>query len=148
MFLITGPHDHVGDSGVHDHLRAEEARPDLGERFSLNIKPCKVECASPRKFTSLEHRIHLSMYTPAPLIVGAGRDVVILSPAAVEFGTVHLLAGSSRIAGRDDRIVFIHDDRAKVPAETGPLVSAPQGKIEEILMTVGSHLQEFWEAEL
>ena len=86
------------------------------------------------------------MNAPAALVVGAGRDVVILSPAAVELRAVHLLSGGSRVAGRDDRIVFIHNDRAKVPAEAGPLVSAPQGKVEEILVTVGSHLQEFWEA--
>ena len=71
---------------------------------------------------------------------------MVFSPAAVELCTVHLLSGGSRVASRDDRIVFIHNDRAKIPAETGSLVGAPQGKIEEILVTVGSHLQEFCEA--
>jgi len=146
VFLIAGPHDHIGDSGVHDHLRAEEAWPDLGERFSLDIEPGKVERASPRQFSCLEQGIHLSMHAPAPLIVGAGRDVVVLSPAAIELRAVHLLSGGSRVAGRDDRIIFIHNDRAKIPAEAGSLVSAPLGKVEEIFVTVGSHLQEFWEA--
>ena len=86
------------------------------------------------------------MHAPAPLVVGAGWDVVVLSPATVELRAVHLLSGGSRVTGRDDRIVFIHNDGAKIPAEAGPLVGAPQGKIEEIFVTVGSHQQEFWEA--
>ena len=146
VFLIAGPHDHIGDSGIHDHLRAEEARPDLGEPFSLDIESGKVERASPRQFSCLEQGIHLGMHAPAPLIVGAGGDVMVLSPATVELRAVHLLSGGSRVAGRDDRIVFIHNNRAKIPAETCPLVGAPQGKVEEIFVTVGSYLQEFWEA--
>jgi len=70
---------------------------------------------------------------------------MVLSPAPVQLCAVHLFAGRSRIAGRDDRIVLIYNDRAKVPPEAGSLVSAPQGKVEEILVTVGSHLQVFWE---
>ena len=147
MFLITCPHDNVRDSGVYDHLRAEKAWPDLSERYGLDIEPGKVERASPRQFSCLEQGIHLGMHAPAPLIVGAGGDVMVLSPATVELRAVHLLSGGSRVAGRDDRIVFIHNNRAKIPAETCPLVGAPQGKVEEILVTVGSHLQEFWEAE-
>ena len=146
VFLIAGPHDHIGDSGVYDHLRAEKAWPDLGERSGFDIEPGKVERASPRQFSCLEQGIHLSMYTPATLVVGAGGDVVVFSPAAVEFCTVHLLSGGSRVTGRDDRIIFIHNDRAEVPAEAGSLVGAPQGKVEKIFVTIGSHLQEFWEA--
>ena len=71
---------------------------------------------------------------------------MVLSPASVEFGAVHLFAGCTRITGRDDRIEFIRNDRTKVPAETGSLVGTPEGKIQEIFVTVGSHLHKFWEA--
>ena len=136
-----GSHDDIPDPGIHDHLGTEKAGPDLGQLLGVNLKSGKVERAAPRQFSGLEEGVHLGMDAPALLIVGSGRDVVILSPAPAELGTVHLLPGRSGIPGGYDGIVLVHDDGAEIPAETGALVGTAEGEIEEILVTVGSHHQ-------
>jgi len=79
------------------------------------------------------------MYAPAPFIIGTRRDIVLLSPAAVEFRAVHLLAWSAGIAGGYNGIVFIHDYRAEIPPQAGALVGAPLCKIKKILVPVSPH---------
>jgi hypothetical protein len=64
---------------------------------------------------------------------------VLLSPAAVELGTVHLLAGRTGVTGGDYRVVFIDDDSAEVPSQARTLAGAPGSKIEKIAVSVGSH---------
>jgi hypothetical protein len=82
------------------------------------------------------------MDASAPLVVGARRDIVLFSPAPVQFCTVHLFTGGSGIAGRDDRIVFIDDDSAEIAPQAGTLVGTPQRKVKEVMVPVRSHLKE------
>jgi hypothetical protein len=84
------------------------------------------------------------MDTSAPLIVGAGGNVVLFSPAAVELRAIHLFPGGSGIPGRNNGIELVHDDGTKVPPQAGPLVGATGCKIEEILMPVGPHEEKIW----
>jgi len=79
------------------------------------------------------------MDTPAPLVIGTRGDVVVLSPAPVQLGAVHLLPGGTSIPRGDDGVELIHDDSAKVPPEAGTLVGTPGGKVEKVLMPVGPH---------
>ena len=68
--ILCRPHDHIGDAGVHDHLRAEETRPDPGQLVSLHLKPREVQRAAPRLLARLDERVHLGVDAPAPLVVG------------------------------------------------------------------------------
>jgi len=79
------------------------------------------------------------MDAPASLIVGSGWNMVILSPAGIELGAVHLFTGGTSIAGRDDCIVLIHDYCAEIAPKAGALVSTPRCQIQKILVPVGSH---------
>jgi hypothetical protein len=86
------------------------------------------------------------VYAPAPLIVGTGRDIVVLSPARVEFCTVHLFSRGTRVSGGNDRVVFIDDDRAEVAPQTGALVGTPKCEVKKIMMPVGPHEKEVWKS--
>jgi hypothetical protein len=80
------------------------------------------------------------MHTPALLIVRPGRNIVIVPPAPVQFGAVHLLSWRSRISSRNNGIILVNDDRTKIPAQACPLVCTPVGEVKEILVAVGSHM--------
>jgi hypothetical protein len=86
------------------------------------------------------------MHAPAPLVVGTGRDIVVLSPARIEFCTVHLFSWGTRVSGGNDRIVFIDDNRAEVAPKAGALVGTPQCEIKKIVMPVGSHEKKVWKS--
>jgi len=86
------------------------------------------------------------MDTPAPLVVGAGGDIVLFSPATAQLGAVHLFPWSACIACGNDGIEFVNDDCTKVPPETGPLVGAPGREVEEILMPVRPHEEKLWKS--
>lgn len=64
---------------------------------------------------------------------------MVFSPAPPELGAVRLFPGRPGIAGRNDGVIIVHDDCSKIPAKAGPLVGAAEGKVEEVLVTVGSH---------
>jgi hypothetical protein len=86
------------------------------------------------------------MHAPAPLVVGAGRDIVVLSPARIEFCTVHLFSWGTRVSGGNDRIVFIDDNRAEVASQAGALVGTPQCEVKKIVMPVGPHEKKVWKS--
>jgi hypothetical protein len=86
------------------------------------------------------------MHAPAPLVVGAGWDVVVLSPARIEFCTVHLFSRGTRVSGGNDRIVFIDDNRAEVAPQAGTLVGTPQCEVKKIVMPVGPHDEKVWKS--
>ena len=64
---------------------------------------------------------------------------MIIPPAPVQLGAVHLLPWCSGVSSRDNGVVLVHDDRAEIAAETGPLVGAAEGKVKEVLVAVRSH---------
>jgi hypothetical protein len=64
---------------------------------------------------------------------------VIVPPAPVQFGTVHLFPRCPGVSRRNDGIVLVNDDRTKIPAEAGSLVGAAERKVKEILVAVRSH---------
>jgi hypothetical protein len=144
--VFGSPHDDIGNTAVHDHLRAEETGPYLREIISCDIKPRKIERAPACMLACLEKCVHLGMHAPAPLIVGTGRDIVVLSPARIEFCTVHLFSRGTRISGRDDRIVFINDNRTKVAPQAGSLVGTPLCEVKKIVMPVGPHDEKVWKS--
>jgi len=85
------------------------------------------------------------MNAAAPFIVGPRRNIVILSPAPVQFRAVRLLPRCPGISRGNDRVEFIDNDRPEVTPEAGTLVSTSQGEVEKILMPVGSHLLRIME---
>jgi hypothetical protein len=144
--VFGSPHDDIGNTAVHDHLRAEETWPYLRQIIGCDIKPRKIERAPTCMLTCLEECVHLGMHAPAPLIVGAGRDIVVLSPARIEFYTVHLFSRGTRVSGGNDRIVFIDDNRAEVAPQAGTLVGTPQREVKKIVMPVGPHEKKVWKS--
>ena len=62
VISLCCPHDDVRDPAVHDHLRAEETRPDLGQVFGLDIKSGEVERTS-RAFLPAWRRAFISAWT-------------------------------------------------------------------------------------
>jgi hypothetical protein len=68
---------------------------------------------------------------------------VLLSPAPVQFGAVHLFPGRASVPGGNNRIEFINDDCTEIAPEAGTLVGAPGSKVKEILMPVGPHSKEY-----
>ena len=64
---------------------------------------------------------------------------MLLPPAFVQFRAVHLFSWRPGVARGDDGIKFVNDDSPEIPPETGALVGAPGGKVEEIGMPVGPH---------
>jgi hypothetical protein len=99
----------------------------------------KVQGTSACEFSSLEKSVHLCMNTPASFIVRTRRDVVVLSPAVIQFRAVRLLPGCPGVTRGYDRVVLIHDDGAEIAPQAGTLVCTPECKIEKILVPVGSH---------
>jgi hypothetical protein len=79
------------------------------------------------------------MHAPAPLVVGARRNIVVVSPARFEFCAVHLFSRGTRVSGGYNRIEFIDDNRAEIAPQAGALVGTPRCQIQKILMPVGSH---------
>jgi hypothetical protein len=140
------PHDDIGNTAVYDHLRAEETWPYLCQIISCDIKPRKIERAPACILACLEECIHLGMNAPTPLVVGAGRDIVVLSPARIEFRTVHLFARGPRVSGGNDRIVFIDDNRSEVAPKAGALVGTPQCEVKKIVMPIGPHEKKVWKS--
>ncbi len=138
----AGPHDDCPDSRIHDHLGTEETGPDPGEFPGLDLEPGKVERASPSQFSGLEESVHLGMDAPALFVVGSGRDIVVFPPAPPQLRAVYLFPRCSRITGRDDGVILVHNDGSKIPAEAGSLVGAAEGKVKEVLVTIGSHLNK------
>jgi hypothetical protein len=64
---------------------------------------------------------------------------VLFSPAPVQFCAVHLFTWCAGIAGGDDRVVFVNNDRAEISPQAGALVRAPEGEVKEILVPVRPH---------
>jgi hypothetical protein len=64
---------------------------------------------------------------------------MVCSPARIEFSTIHLFSRGTRISGRDDRVIFIDDNRTEVAPQTGALVGTPQREVKKIMMPVGPH---------
>jgi hypothetical protein len=140
------PHDDIGNTAVYDHLRTEKTWPYLCKIIGCDIEPRKIECAPACMFACLEECVHLGMNAPATLIVGAGRDIVVLSPAGVEFSTVHLFSRGTRISGGNDRIVFIDNNRTEVAPQACALVGTSQCKVKKIMMPVCPHEKKVWKS--
>jgi hypothetical protein len=68
---------------------------------------------------------------------------MLISPAPVQFGAVHLFPGRTCVPGGNDRIEFINDDCPEIAPEAGALVGTSCGKVKEIMMPVGSHSREY-----
>jgi hypothetical protein len=66
---------------------------------------------------------------------------MFLSPAGLQFRTVHLLARGAGVSGRYDGIELINDDRPEVTPQAGALSCTPGRKIEKILVPVCPHHQ-------
>jgi hypothetical protein len=64
---------------------------------------------------------------------------MFLSPALVEFRAVHLLAWRTGITGGHNRMVFIDNDRTKVPAKACALMGTPECEVKEIVVSVCPH---------
>jgi hypothetical protein len=141
--LPASAHDDIRYTAVHDHLGAEETRPYLGCFIRFNIKSRQIESTSTCKLPCLQKSVHLGMDTTAPLVIGAGGDTVLFSPAAVKLGAVHLFPRGAGIARGDNGIELVHDDCTKVPPEAGALVGAPRRQVEEILMPVRPHEEKY-----
>jgi hypothetical protein len=86
------------------------------------------------------------MNAPAPLVVGTGRDIMVLSPARIEFCTVHLFSRGTRVSSGNDRIVFIDYNRTEVAPQAGALVRTPQCEVKKIVMPVGPHEKKVWKS--
>jgi hypothetical protein len=73
---------------------------------------------------------------------------VIPPPAGIEFCAIHLFSRCTCISGRDDRIVFIDNDCAKIAPQAGALVGTPYCQVQKIMMPVGSHSKVYREADI
>ena len=73
---------------------------------------------------------------------------MISSPARIEFCAIHLFSRSTSISGRDDRIVFINNNRTEVAPQAGTLVGTPYCQIQKIMMPVGSHSRVYRKADI
>ena len=50
------------------------------------------------------------MDAPAPFIVRTGWDIMVFSPAVIQFCTVQLFPGGPGVTGGNDRVILIDDD--------------------------------------
>jgi len=71
---------------------------------------------------------------------------MVLPPAGIELGAIHLFSGGTCIPGGHDRIVFIYDDCPEVTPQAGTLVRTPGCQVQEIVMPVGSHSKSVWQS--
>jgi hypothetical protein len=67
---------------------------------------------------------------------------VVCSPALIEFSTIHLFSRGTRISGRNDRVIFIDNNRSEVAPQTGALVGTSQREVKKIMMPVGPHVKK------
>jgi hypothetical protein len=71
---------------------------------------------------------------------------MILSPAGIELGAIHLFSRGTRIPGGHNCIVFINDYSPEVTPQAGALVCTPCCQIQKIVMPVGSHSKNVWQS--
>jgi len=71
---------------------------------------------------------------------------MVLSPAGIELGAIHLFSRGTRVSGGHDRIVFINDYCPEVTPQAGALVRTPRCQIQKIVMPVGSHSKSVWQS--
>jgi hypothetical protein len=68
---------------------------------------------------------------------------MVLSPAGIEFCTIHLFSWRTSIPGGNYGIVLIHDNRAEIASQAGALMRTPCCQIQKILVPVSSHLKVY-----
>jgi hypothetical protein len=83
------------------------------------------------------------MDTPAPLVVGTRGNIMVFSPAGIEFCTIHLFSWRTSIPGGNNRIVLINNNRAEIASQAGALMRTPGCQIQKIVVPVSSHSEVY-----